>query len=280
MDKLKEKYENEVNTEYNSIVSEYQSIIEQSNKDFETNNKILLEQNSSLTFRTTILKQEISTLTSEINDLKVKLNNLEFNLKSAEEQIQKIKDTIISVEDEIKQLDEKNCILNMEKTDVSLKIDVDNKINTLLKRDFRGYLLTNVIKFINNKCKEYCQVIFGNSDINFALDGNNIEVTYRDIYFENLSGGEKQKVDLIIQFSIRDMMSEFLEFSSNIIILDEIFDNLDSLGCNKVIDLISEKLNNVESLFIISHHADSLEIPYDNELIVIKNSNGISTIQG
>ena len=73
-------------------------------------------------------------------------------------------------------------------------------------------------------------------------------------------------------------MSEYLQFSSNILILDEIFDNLDGIGCNNVINLISRKLNDVESLFIISHHASELEISYDCEMVIEKDSNGISRV--
>ena len=93
-----------------------------------------------------------------------------------------------------------------------------------------------------------------------------------------LSGGEKQKADLIIQFSIRDMLVKFLNFSSNILVLDEIFDALDSVGCERVVNLISNKLNDIESVYIISHRVDSLAIPMDNEIIIVKDENGISKV--
>ena len=75
------------------------------------------------------------------------------------------------------------------------------------------------------------------------------------------------------------MMSKYLDFSCNIFILDEIFDNLDVLGCNNVLNLISTRLNDIESMFIISHHADTLEIPYDCEMIIIKDQYGISKVK-
>ena len=107
--------------------------------------------------------------------------------------------------------------------------------------------------------------------------GNNIDISYCDKQYESLSGGEKQKVDIIIQFSIRDMLSKFLNFSSNILVLDEIFDNLDNIGCQKVLDLISNKLIDVSSIFIITHHSD-IEIPNDDEIVVIKDESGISKV--
>ena len=43
--------------------------------------------------------------------------------------------------------------------------------------------------------------------------------------------------------------------------------------------LIEKELNTIESVFIVSHHADELGIPVDSEIKVIKNADGISQIQ-
>ena len=95
---------------------------------------------------------------------------------------------------------------------------------------------------------------------------------------EALSGGEQQKVDLILQFAIRAMMQEYTGFSSNIIVLDEILDNLDSVGCDSVLNFITNRLSDIESVFIISHHADSLNIGNDSTITVMKGPDGISSI--
>lgn len=165
-----------------------------------------------------------------------------------------------------------------EKEDIQKHIDVITKMSTLVKRDFRGFLLSSVIEFIDKKSKEYAKEVFGTSELNFKLDGNNIDISYCGKAFENLSGGEKQRVDLIIQFAVRDMMSQYLSFTSNILVLDEIFDGLDIMGTTNVLNLISKKLNDVESIFIISHN-DSLEIPYDDILTVTKDENGVSKVK-
>ena len=43
--------------------------------------------------------------------------------------------------------------------------------------------------------------------------------------------------------------------------------------------LIEKELVNIESVFIISHHADELELPVDGVLQVVKDENGISSIR-
>ena len=92
-----------------------------------------------------------------------------------------------------------------------------------------------------------------------------------------LSGGEKQKVDIIIQLAIRDLLSTQLGVKSSLICFDEVFDNLDAHGCQKIIDLIS-KIKDIESVFIVSHHAAELQISYDNHIEVEKSEAGISKI--
>lgn len=162
--------------------------------------------------------------------------------------------------------------------DTEAHLSIINKFDTMLKRDFRGYLLSNVITYIDNRAKNYAEDIFNTQDISFKLEGNNILISFQGKDYENLSGGERQKVDLIVQFSIRDMLSEYMNFSSSILVLDEIFDNLDSTGCEKVMNMISKRFNDVNSIYIISHHAEELNIPVDSYLTVIKNSDGISSV--
>ena len=85
-------------------------------------------------------------------------------------------------------------------------------------------------------------------------------------------------VDLILQFAIRSMMQEYTGFTSNILVLDEILDNLDSVGCDSILNFITNKLSDIESIFIISHHADSLNIGNDSTITVVKNNKGVSYI--
>ena len=149
-------------------------------------------------------------------------------------------------------------------------------METALKRDFRGYLLTGIIDYINMKAKQYSLEVFGTDRISFELNGNNISIAYDGKEYENLSGGERQRVDIIIQFALRSMLCTTLGFTSNIICLDELFDNLDSIGCEKVLNLVS-KLEDNETIDIITHHA-SIDIPDDNEIIVVKDVDKISKL--
>ena len=74
------------------------------------------------------------------------------------------------------------------------------------------------------------------------------------------------------------MLSQYLGFSSNILALDEVFDGLDAPSCQRVVDMIAKRFEDVSSIFIITHHDAELSIPYDKQIIVRKNDNGVSEI--
>jgi len=218
------------------------------------------------------LTSTYNSTSSELTRLKAEKENHDKNLKEVQEEIEKL-------EKAVSDIDINTNNLNEQAKDVSRHTDAVNKMNTLIKRDFRGVLLSGIIDFINAKAKEYASKIFNSNNLEFILDGNNIDIMFENKDYDNLSGGEKQRVDLIVQFAIRDMMTRYLGFSSNILVLDEITDALDSVSCDKVINFITEELKDVESVFIISHHADELSLPEDCRIIIEKNELGVSGVK-
>lgn len=224
------------------------------------------------------LKDDIAQTQQKITSLQVNAAHDKAQLESLEASKQNLTQTLESLKAQISELAAK-ILYNkegIEKTEEH--IDALNKINSLVKRDFRGILLTNVIEFIDAKIKLYSSYVFNTQDVRLYLDGNNVNIEYCGKAYEGLSGGEKQRMDIIIQLAIRDMMCQYLDFSANILVVDECFDGLDAVGCEKILDLISACVTDVESLFIISHHSESLQIPADNILVIEKDERGISRL--
>lgn len=238
------------------------------------------------------LELERNDLTKLIQNIKSDLNKYQFDRNNAkieldlqlryqatrDLEIQELNRELLQLEDNKTKLSEKIVYISNIKEETQKRLDIVNKMYMIAIRDFRGFLLTNIIDFINRKSKDYSLDIFETDKIEFTLEGNNINIFYDNKQYENLSGGEKQKVDLIVQFSIRDMLCKFLNFSSNIIVLDEIFDNLDALGCQKVLNVISKRLSDIDNIYIVTHHSD-IDLPIDNEIVIIKNDRGISEIK-
>lgn len=251
---------NDIETQYNNVNS--------------NNEKILVE----MTRNNRELENKISAINLEISSLNSKKTKLEqdklYNTQNYNNKVNELNE----LNNTLKQLNDNLLYNNNELENIKQHCEYVTKMNTLVKRDFRGYLLKNIITYLENKSKEYCKYIFNTNDLQIQLNGNDIDILFQSKEFESLSGGEKQKLDVIIQFAIRDMMSNYLDFSSNILFLDEITDNLDSVGCDGLFNLISSTLNDLESIFIISHHQDELVLPLDNTILVEKNNVGISRV--
>lgn len=248
-------------------------------------NKLFDNDISSVNASISELKRNISDTRNKLANLQATKTTLDSAYNKAVSDKENLLENIKHIENNIKEtkksiqtLEESNVKLNNQHDTLKDHEAVVRKMRTLVKRDFRGYLLTNVINYIDSKAKEYALEVFDNSNIEFTLNGNNIDIYFNDKTYESLSGGEKQKIDLIIQFAVRDMLETYLDFRSNILVLDEITDALDEIGCTRVFNLISKRLVSIESIFIISHHYSELSIPADKELNVVKDSSGISTI--
>lgn len=230
---------------------------------------------------TNIQKDEVlysNTSTSlEIDRVNREIVAIEKDRDSHNQKYKEASELVTSLERKLLELDGIDSDIKAKKKDLNEHISVINKMNTYIKRDFRGILLSNSINYINKKAKEYSTKIFNTDEVDFKLDGNNIDIIFCGKDYENLSGGEKQRIDLITQFAIRDMLSKQLGFSSNILFLDEITDNLDKDSCDKVINFITMEFKDIESTFIISHHSD-LDIPYDSEIVVVKDAMGVTRI--
>lgn len=268
----------EVIESINKCDTQHQEYIKQINNAF--NNEIAtLNESLSLT------KQEISSNKSKYNNClalieteKNAYNRLLYDKQNLVSYIENQKREITKLEEEIAKLTNLIAITSLSKEDLDQRLSIVKKMDLLIRRDFRGYLLTNIINYIDTRAKDYCNIVFGTRELSLSLNGNALDITYCNKLFDGLSGGEKQRVDLILQLAIRDLLTSYLGLSANILVLDEVTDFLDKKSCQAVMQLLEKELQTVESVFIISHHAEELELPVDSEIRVIKNEHGISEI--
>ena len=259
----------------NAQHKEYQAQIEAAFKEELTNTN-----NAIITLKTSVQENRTraNLCTINIDRERAIYNKLTYDKQNWNSFIQKQQEEIAQLETEVARLTNLVSITSLAKDDFDQHLAVVKKMDQLTKRDFRGYLLTNIISYIDQKAKKYCETVFGTRDLVLEINGNALDITYCGKAFDGLSGGEKQRVDLILQLAIRDLLNSYLNLSANILVLDEITDFLDKKSCQAVMQLLEKELNTVESVFIISHHASDLGIPADSELHVVKNENGISEL--
>ena len=263
----------------NNIEKVYKTAFKTIEDEYNQSMLRIKESLSNLTVAKSSLDNELKILNTKRNDINNEINKITVELDNFENENNKLITYVKKYEEQINIYTNKYEKSSELTENYKCRESILNKFDIVIKRDFRGYLLSNIIKYIDERANVYSQDIFGDSLIEFKLEGNNILIKFQQKDYENLSGGEKQKVDLIVQFALRDMLSTYMNFSSSLLVLDEIFDNLDYLGCERVINMISKRFNDVSSIYIISHHANELNIPVDNCISVIKESNGVSHIK-
>ena len=260
LDALLASSKQEIEDRYKKQTDDLKLSVSQSNEKLTAINTNIID----LTSRKSSITNEIMRITTEAENWDKHIAELKTKLANAETQ----KKTLMTALE----------TLNTEKQIISDRVAVLKKIDTIIKRDLRGHLLTNIINYINKKAKDFCNVVYGTRDIEVYLDGNALDISYCGKMFDNLSGGEAARIDLILQLAIRDMLKSYLGLEANIIVLDEVTDYLDKQSCKAVMDLIEQELSSVESVFIVSHHAESLSIPVDTTINIEKTAEGLSHI--
>ena len=275
-----EKVVDELRETLNWLTGEIQLLEEESKKEL----KCISEEYDLLLADVEMGLKSVGADLQELADLQIeervhldKIDKCEEELKNHANKVEKCQKEIKEFEEKVQELTAGLEFDGQEEETFTARLAVHSKFETALKRDFRGILLQNCISYIDGKAKEYCKKIFHTDLINFSLDGNNVSISYCGKEYESMSGGEKQKIDLIIQFAIRDMLCKYLNFSCNLLVLDELTDSMDAVGCKNAIDFIASEFDDIDSVFIISHRLD-LEIPYDKIITVYKNNEGISGV--
>jgi energy-coupling factor transporter ATP-binding protein EcfA2 len=113
--------------------------------------------------------------------------------------------------------------------------------------------------------------------VNFNLNESfeeTIKSRHRDEFsYASFSEGEKQKIDIALLFTWRQIAKMKNSVNTNILILDEIFDSsLDSASVDLLMGILGS-LSTDTNLFVISHKGDQLFDKFRSILRFVKKNN-------
>ena len=118
--------------------------------------------------------------------------------------------------------------------------------------------------------------------VNFTLDENFCEEIlsrHRDSFtYASFSEGEKQKIDLALLFTWREIARMKNSVSTNLLILDEVFDSSLDQGSTDELMKILRGLGDDVNLFVISHKGDILLDKFER-LVTFDKQSDFSTMQ-
>jgi Fe-S cluster assembly ATPase SufC len=138
---------------------------------------------------------------------------------------------------------------------------------------------TKVIKqylpVMNRLINQYLQIL--DFFVSFHLDENfneTIRSRHRDSFnYASFSEGEKQRIDLSLLFTWRQIAKMKNSAASNLLILDETFDSsLDIDGIDNLTRIL-DTLEDGSNVFIISHKGDVLENKFRSKIEFFKERN-------
>ncbi len=211
-------------------------------------------------------------------------NNDKINIMQREiEKIQKEISTLLQSSGDIKVAkDELNTLRDSKDSITEKKLEYveertyNEVIGEMLKdTGIKTKVIKQYLPVMNRLINQYLQVL--DFFVAFHLDENfteTIRSRHRDAFnYASFSEGEKQRIDLSLLFTWRQIAKMKNSASTNLLVLDETFDSsLDHDG----IDNLTKILNTLEdgtNVFIISHKGDILENKFRSKIEFIKERN-------
>jgi DNA repair exonuclease SbcCD ATPase subunit len=222
------------------------------------------------------------TLLQERRDIKksngakiMHLNNLirmsEKSISHLEDEINRLSDSpdIAKMQGKLEVYQEEYIRTERKCAEVSKQKTEYEVVSNLLKDSgIKARIIKKYIPVINKLINKYLTSM--DFYVNFTLDEEFNEVIksrYRDVFsYASFSEGEKQKIDLALLFTWREIAHMKNSVSTNLLLLDEVFDS--SLDASATEDLL-KILKNIDkntNVFVISHKGDILVDKFMNNI--------------
>tara|TARA_B100000963_G_scaffold97330_1_gene84065 strand:+ start:950 stop:2665 length:1716 start_codon:yes stop_codon:yes gene_type:complete len=299
-------YDKDFNNKINALVADARFFEENDNcptcdqeiSDYIKAEKLggLKEQAKHVQDQKTQLLKEVNTLEKEGKEILNSLNQLrqkQTKINSNNEKIAVLQKEVGKTQKEIDNLQNQSGDVKTAKkemTSLRKKKDTatEKKLAYVEERTYNeviGEMLkdtgikTKVIKqylpVMNRLINQYLQVL--DFFVAFHLDENfaeTIRSRHRDTFnYASFSEGEKQRIDLALLFTWRQIAKMKNSASTNLLVLDETFDSsLDMDGIDNLTKIL-DTLEDGSNVFIISHKGDVLENKFRSKIEFFKDRN-------
>lgn len=238
--------------ELNVIVAQETSILEDIEK-FQQAQLDIVANNASIT----ALQKAIDKLEEEI--LKIEGTDGDVSVAIADLQtLQAEKETLAELK--LSYIDQQNY---------------NHLANEMLKdTGIKTKIVKQYLPVINKLVNQYLQIL--DFFVLFNLDesfNETIKSRYRDEFtYASFSEGEKQRIDLSLLFTWRQIAKMKNSANTNLLILDETFDSsLDNDGIDNLMKILGSVQDT--NVFVISHKGDVLDSKFRNKIEFVKERN-------
>jgi len=205
------------------------------------------------------LSKEITKLTHDISQNNTKISGCQRQIRDLESEIQTLTSQLENRNTEHEKLESFKTDLQKTYEELATQKDkikyYDFTYGLLKDGGVKTKIIKKYLPLINQQVNRYLQMM--DFYINFTLDEEFNETVqspiHEDFSYSSFSEGEKQRIDLALLFTWREVAKFKNSVSTNLMILDEIFDSsLDSQGTEEFLKIIRYVVKNA-NIFVISH---------------------------
>ena len=236
------------------------------------------EAEGKLSESNTVIEQ-IQTLNSEMTINNQQINNLNAANDKVREEIDSLADSdgdLSVANTDYHTLQEEREELSNKKYELNEQQNYNHVVGELLKdTGIKTKIIKQYLPVMNKLVNSYLQVL--DFYVHFDLDesfNETIRSRHRDDFsYASFSEGEKQRIDLALLFTWRQIAKMKNSVSTNLLMLDETFDSsLDVEGVDNLLKIL-DTLGDDTNIFVISHKGDLLEGKFDKKLQFSKEKN-------
>ena len=231
-------------------------------------------------------QQDVSNSLNKLRQKQQKINSNNDAIALLQKEVDKIQKEINSLQgqtgDVSKAKKELNSLRKSKDTSTEKKLEYveertyNEVIGEMLKdTGIKTKVIKQYLPVMNRLINQYLQIL--DFFVSFHLDENfneTIRSRHRDSFnYASFSEGEKQRIDLSLLFTWRQIAKMKNSAASNLLILDETFDSsLDLDGVDNLTKIL-DTLDDGSNVFIISHKGDVLENKFRSKIEFFKEKN-------
>ncbi|REK54334.1 MAG: hypothetical protein DWQ49_11270 [Bacteroidetes bacterium] len=221
----------------------------------------------------------IRELTASISGNNKEITRLQTLVKSLNDAITKIRGNdgdVAVAEAELLKLKTEREGLFEKRLEINENVNYNAVILEMLKdTGIKTKIIKQYLPVINQLTNQYLQTL--DFFVHFNLDESfteTIRSRHRDNFsYDSFSEGEKQRIDLALLFTWRQIAKMKNSVATNLLILDETFDSsLDHDGVGNLMKILYS-LGEGTNVFVISHKGEILDDKFESKMEFIKDKN-------
>jgi len=265
-----------------TIENKTKLISETKNEAYQVQSSLSMVENNG-----SIIDDQISSLEDIITSIRKKTDTINVNnreivsLNQSNDELSKYLESEVAADltgarKDLEQMKNDKESLFEEKLKLNEQFGYNNVIAEMLRdTGIKTKIIKQYLPTINKLVNQYLQVL--DFFVHFNLDENfneTIRSRHRDDFtYDSFSEGEKQRIDLSLLFTWRQIAKMKNSVATNLLVLDETFDSsLDHDGIENLLKILYT-LDEGSNTFIISHKGDILDGKFESKIEFFKDRN-------